>query len=95
MTGRTGLSASYAARAWKIFSKCICRCLGPFFKWPFLAKKCIYSAIYIPMKNIDKTLSPAWSRPLPRLAPPPSAAFARRLGDGLLPWLLPLGLALL
>ncbi|MCR3817649.1 hypothetical protein K3Z86_28495, partial [Pseudomonas aeruginosa] len=28
------------------------------------------------MKNIDKTLSPAWSRPLPRLAPPPSAAFA-------------------
>lgn len=47
------------------------------------------------MKNIDKTLSPAWSRPLPRLAPPPSAAFARRLGDGLLPWLLPLGLALL
>ncbi len=47
------------------------------------------------MKNIDKTLSPAWSRPLPRLAPPPSAAFARRLGDSLLPWLLPLGLALL
>ncbi|WP_425048751.1 hypothetical protein, partial [Pseudomonas aeruginosa] len=23
------------------------------------------------MKNIDKTLSPAWSRPLPRPAPPP------------------------
>ena len=43
------------------------------------------------MKNIDKTLSPAWSRPLPRLAPPPSAAFARRLGTACCPGCCPSG----
>lgn len=90
-----GFFVLYVVRVWKIFFKCICCCLGFFFKWFFLVKKCIYLVIYIFMKNIDKIFLFVWSWFLLCLVLLFFVVFVWCLGDGLLFWLLLFGLVLL